>query len=143
ITTRTSTTAISASFHASTMEEGELDVDFDGREVTYGFGELDELALASDNDPQKPGIRIPGRRHPAQHSALPDAAAESGLDGGEARQAPGGARRAAEGAGDRRQGSAGTEAMVEVAGLARRDIEPRTRTIQLSSAPAAKLWSRR
>ena len=28
------------------MEEGELNVDFDGREVTYGFGELDELVLA-------------------------------------------------------------------------------------------------
>ena len=28
------------------MEEGELSVDFDGREVTYGFGELDELMLA-------------------------------------------------------------------------------------------------
>jgi len=28
------------------MEEGELHVDFDGREVTYGFGELDELVLA-------------------------------------------------------------------------------------------------
>jgi len=29
------------------LEEGELHVDFDGREVTYGFGELDELVLAS------------------------------------------------------------------------------------------------
>jgi len=28
------------------MEEGELHVDFDSREVTYGFGELDELVLA-------------------------------------------------------------------------------------------------
>ena len=28
------------------MEEGELIADFDGREVTYGFGELDELVLA-------------------------------------------------------------------------------------------------
>ena len=28
------------------MEEGELRVDFDGREVAYGFGELDELVLA-------------------------------------------------------------------------------------------------
>jgi exodeoxyribonuclease V alpha subunit len=28
------------------IEEGELKVDFDGREVTYGFGELDELVLA-------------------------------------------------------------------------------------------------
>ena len=28
------------------MEEGELHADFDGREVAYGFGELDELVLA-------------------------------------------------------------------------------------------------
>jgi exodeoxyribonuclease V alpha subunit len=28
------------------MEEGELMVEFDGREITYGFGELDELVLA-------------------------------------------------------------------------------------------------
>jgi exodeoxyribonuclease V alpha subunit len=28
------------------VEEGELVVDFDGRAVTYGFGELDELVLA-------------------------------------------------------------------------------------------------
>jgi exodeoxyribonuclease V alpha subunit len=28
------------------MEEGELHADFDGREITYGFGELDELVLA-------------------------------------------------------------------------------------------------
>ena len=28
------------------MEEGELHVDFDSREVTYGLGELDELVLA-------------------------------------------------------------------------------------------------
>jgi exodeoxyribonuclease V alpha subunit len=28
------------------MEEGELVADFDGREITYGFGELDELMLA-------------------------------------------------------------------------------------------------
>jgi len=28
------------------MEEGELTVDFDGREVIYGFAELDELVLA-------------------------------------------------------------------------------------------------
>jgi exodeoxyribonuclease V alpha subunit len=28
------------------MEEGELVADFDGREISYAFGELDELALA-------------------------------------------------------------------------------------------------
>jgi exodeoxyribonuclease V alpha subunit len=28
------------------LEEGQLGADFDGRKVTYGFGELDELVLA-------------------------------------------------------------------------------------------------
>ena len=28
------------------MEEGDISVDFDGRDVTYGFGDLDELVLA-------------------------------------------------------------------------------------------------
>jgi exodeoxyribonuclease V alpha subunit len=28
------------------VEEGELSVDFDGREVVYGFGDLDQLVLA-------------------------------------------------------------------------------------------------
>ena len=28
------------------MEQGELTVDFDGRELIFGFGELDELVLA-------------------------------------------------------------------------------------------------
>jgi exodeoxyribonuclease V alpha subunit len=28
------------------MEDGEITVDFEGREVVYGFGELDELVLA-------------------------------------------------------------------------------------------------
>jgi len=28
------------------LKEGELGVDFDGRKITYGFGELDELVLA-------------------------------------------------------------------------------------------------
>src|SRR5215217_7545515 len=32
--------------HRIDAEEGELLVDFEGREVTYGFGELDELVLA-------------------------------------------------------------------------------------------------
>jgi exodeoxyribonuclease V alpha subunit len=31
------------------MEKGELAIDFDGREVTYGFGELDELLSASSS----------------------------------------------------------------------------------------------
>ena len=58
----------------SIVEEGELVVDFDGRDVSYGFGELDELVLGvCDDDPQKPGLGIPGRGDPADDAALPDA----------------------------------------------------------------------
>ena len=43
------------------MEEGELHVDFDGREVTYGFAELDELVLAYATTIHK----SQGSEHPA------------------------------------------------------------------------------
>jgi ATP-dependent exoDNAse (exonuclease V) alpha subunit len=46
------------------MEEGELTVDFDGRDVNYGFGELDELVAGiCDDHPQEPGLGIPGYGH--------------------------------------------------------------------------------
>jgi exodeoxyribonuclease V alpha subunit len=58
------------------MEEGELVADFDGREVTYGFGELDELVLAYATTIHKSqGSEYPAVGHPAEHAALPDAAA--------------------------------------------------------------------
>ena len=83
------------------MEEGELSVDFGGREVTYGFGELDELVLDYATTIHK----SQGSEYPAvvivDDAALPDAAAEPGLHGGDPRQAPRRARRAAEGVGDR------------------------------------------
>jgi ATP-dependent exoDNAse (exonuclease V) alpha subunit len=42
------------------LEEGELGVDFDGRKITYGFGELDELVLAyATTNPQEPRLGIP------------------------------------------------------------------------------------
>jgi exodeoxyribonuclease V alpha subunit len=43
------------------MEEGELVADFDGREVTYGFGDLDELVLAYATTIHK----SQGSEHPA------------------------------------------------------------------------------
>ena len=81
------------------MEEGELMVEFDGREITYGFGELG-TCLCDDN-PQKPGFGIPGRGYPVNDPTLPDAAAKSGLYRGDPRQAPCRPGRAAEGIGDR------------------------------------------
>ena len=41
-----STTATSALCRASTWRKASSGVDFDGRDVNYGFGELDELVLA-------------------------------------------------------------------------------------------------
>jgi exodeoxyribonuclease V alpha subunit len=52
------------------IEEGELVANFDGREVTYGFGELDELVLAYARESIKAKARNTSRRNPAQHSAL-------------------------------------------------------------------------
>jgi ethanolamine utilization protein EutQ (cupin superfamily) len=40
------------------MEEGELHVDFDGREVTYGFGEL-ILAHATSMGLCRPSVKWP------------------------------------------------------------------------------------
>ena len=42
------------------LEESELTVDFDGREITYGFGELDELVLAyATTIPKSQGSEYP------------------------------------------------------------------------------------
>jgi exodeoxyribonuclease V alpha subunit len=47
-------------------EEGELAIDFDGRNVTYGFGESRRTGpRLCDDNPQKPGLGIPGRSDPA------------------------------------------------------------------------------
>ena len=68
----------------------------------YGFGELDELVLAYATTIHKSqGSEYPAVVIPLTHPALPDAAAEPGLHRRDARQAAGGAGRAAEGAGDR------------------------------------------
>jgi hypothetical protein len=42
------------------MEEGDLRVDFEARDVTYNFGELDELVLTrAPRSPPAPVIRYP------------------------------------------------------------------------------------
>jgi exodeoxyribonuclease V alpha subunit len=93
------------------MEESELVADFDGRNVRAG-------ARLCDDDPQEPGLGIPGGGHPTDDATLPDAAAKPGLHWGDPRQAARRPRRAAEGAGDRRQGRADTAALVEAARVA-------------------------
>ena len=95
------------------VEEGEFAVDFDGQEVIYGFGTRRAGPGLCDDHPREPRFGIPGRADPADDAALPDAAAEPGLPGGDARQTPGRAGRAAQGVGDRGQGRPRAAAMVE------------------------------
>ena len=96
------------------MEEGELVVEFDRREITYGFGELDELVLAyattihKSQGSEYPAVIIP---------ALSDAAAEPDLHRGDARQMPRRPCRAAEGARYRGQGKPSEAAVVKAAGV--------------------------
>jgi hypothetical protein len=62
--------------------DGELVANFDGRAVTYGFGELDMLVPAFCDDPQKPGFGISSRCYPDHDAALRDVAAEPSLHRG-------------------------------------------------------------
>jgi hypothetical protein len=70
-------------------DAGELTASFDGRAVTYGFGELDTLVpgLCRD-DPQEPGLRIPRRRDSRVDPTLHDAAAQPALHRRHPREAP-------------------------------------------------------
>jgi len=62
------------------MEEGELHVDFDARQVTYVFGELVEMVLAYATTLHKSqGSESPAVVIPLSTQQLPDAAAEPGL----------------------------------------------------------------
>ena len=108
-------TATSASSGASTWRRASLSADFDGREVMYGFGGLDELVLAYATT-----------IHRSQGSEYP------GVYGSDLRQAPGGAGRTAEGVGDRRQGSTGAAALVKVAELADKHGTPGKRDTCIS-----------
>ena len=78
-------------------EAGEVLVEFDGREVAYGFGELDELVLAYATTIHKAqGSEVPGRGDPANRAALFHAPAQSRLHRRDPRQAPRGDRRSAQ-----------------------------------------------
>ena len=63
--------------------EQEMVVNFEGRQVEYDFGDLDEIALAYVLSIHKIArIGIPLRRHSAPHPALHDASTEPALHGG-------------------------------------------------------------
>jgi hypothetical protein len=100
------------------MEEGELNVDFDGREVAYGFGKLDELALAYATTIHKSqGSEYPAVVIPLSTQHYPMLQRNLVYTGVTRRQAPREARRAAEGARHCGQGKPSEAAVVEAAGL--------------------------
>ena len=79
-------------------EEGALIASFDGREVSYPFGELDTLVPAYATTIHKSqGLRVSRRGHPGRDAALHDAGPEPDLHGRDAGQAARRAGRAEEG----------------------------------------------
>jgi hypothetical protein len=97
-------------------EAGELASAFDGRSVTYGFGELDTFLCR--HYPQEPGLRISRRDHPCPHPALRNAAAKSPLYRRHARQEAGGPRRSKEGHRHRGSQRLGPATLVEARRMA-------------------------
>ena len=83
-------------------EDGELVVDFEGREIAYGFGELDELVLAYATTVHKSqGSEYPAVVIPLTTQHYPMLAAQPDLHRRDPGQAAGGAGRAEAGARDR------------------------------------------
>ena len=101
------------------MEEGELSVDFDGRDVSYSFGELDELVLAyattihKSQGSEYPAVVIPltTQHYPMLQRNLVYTGVNSG-------QTPRRAGRAAKGARYCSQGKPREAAVVEATGVA-------------------------
>jgi exodeoxyribonuclease V alpha subunit len=101
------------------VESGELTANFDGRAVTYGFGELDTLVPAyaatihKSQGSEYPAVVVPD-------AALSHAAAKSSLHRHHPRQAPRGSGRPEEGDCDRRAKCLGTTSLVETRRVASR-----------------------
>ena len=94
-------------------EVGELAVSFDGRSVTYAFGELDTLVPAYAATSTRARAASTGGNHPGPHPALRNAATKSPLYRRHARQAAGGPRRPEEGHRDRGSQRIGPATLVE------------------------------
>ena len=76
------------------MDDSELTVSFDGRNVTYGFGELDELVLAyATTISQGTRLGIPSCRHSSYYATLHHVGSKPALYGNDTRQTSRGARR--------------------------------------------------
>ena len=76
---------------AVNSDDRSMIVNFDGRPVKYDGGDLDELVLPCDDDPQVAGERVSGRHRDPPFAALRDAAAQPPLHGDHARQEAGAA----------------------------------------------------
>ena len=127
-----------------TGQEGELHVDFDGRIISYGFGELDELVLAyattihKSQGSEYPAVVIPltTQHYPMLQRNL----VYTGVTRGKSLVVLVGQRKAlaiaVKGARARKRWSKLRDWLAVTENQGRKPI-------QLSSAPAAKLWSRR
>ena len=93
---------------------GEITVGFDGRSVTYGFGELDTLVLAYARPSISQGSEYPAVVIPVTDTALYHAATKSALHRRHPRQAARRPGRAEESGGSRSQ-RLGPAALVEAA----------------------------
>ena len=90
---------------------------FDGRIVTYGFGEAGRAGAGlRDHHPQEPGLGVSCRGDSAHDAALRHAATQPALHRRDPRQTPGGPRRSAQGGCHRGQGRLRAQALVEAAG---------------------------
>ena len=113
-------------------EGGELEVIFDGRSVTYVFGELDTLVPAYAATIHKSqGSEYPAVVDPGPDPALRDAAAEPALHRRHSRQAAGGSRRPEEGHRDRGSQRFGPATLVEARRMASSSARPLDRRIAL------------
>ncbi len=108
------------------------------RLVDLVAGKLADAGLCRDGA-QEPGLGVSGRGHPDAHPALRDAAAEPALHRSNARQAPGGARRAKEGHRHRGPQRRRTQAMVQAGRMVAAPCRPEAPARRRSTAwPALK-----
>ena len=85
------------------LQEGELTAEFDGREVSYTFGELDELALAYATTIHESQARSSRRWSSRYHPSIRHAGEDPPLHRCDPGQAAGGAGGLAPGSGHRRE----------------------------------------
>ena len=118
-------------------DDGELTASFDGRTVSYGFGELDVLTPAYAATIHKSQVGISRRSDPGNDPALPDAATKSALHWRNARQETGRDRRAEESRRHRYPKRVRSAAMVEAAGMAEEKLIYRAAFTQIWESMSA------